>query len=97
MVGIFGEAGLPPSPPHTHPELPHTVSPAPPQDALTLLTNRTSYEDLTLNELKAIPRAATSARSLENPFAGRSSSLIGSSPALLAMPPAEINSQKQVS
>jgi hypothetical protein len=61
-----------------------------------LLTNRTSYEDLTLNELKAIPRAATSARSLENPFAGRSSSLIGSSPALLAVPPAEINSQKQV-
>jgi len=70
-------------------------------NVLTLLTSRASYGDVTLDQLKAIPQATTSARSLENPFAGRSSSLIGSSPdrllaALLAVPPAEVTSQKQL-
>ena len=80
-----------------------TVSPSSHhQNVLTLLTSRASYGDVTLDQLKAIPQATTSARSLENPFAGRSSSLIGSSPdrllaALRAVPPAEVTSQKQVS
>ena len=61
-----------------------------------MLTSHASYVGLTLNDLESIPQATTSARPFENPFAGRSS-LIGSSPALFAVPPAKITSQKQVS
>ena len=74
-----------------------TVSPSPPQDKLTLLTGRASYDGLTLDDLETIPQATTSARPFENPFAADRSSLINSSLALFVVPPAKITSQKQVS
>ena len=82
--------------PHTHPNLhSHSLalihSPPPPQDKLTLLTGRASYVNLTLDDLEAIPQATNSTRRFENPFAAPSS------PVLLAMSPAKINSEKQVS
>ena len=60
-----------------------------------MLTSRTSYDGLTLNDLETIPQATTSVRPFENPFAGRSS-LVDSSTALFVVPPAKITSQKQV-
>ena len=72
-----------------------TVAPSPPQDKLTHLTSRASYDGLTLDDLETIPQATSSNRSFENPFAADRSSLIDPSLALFVVP-AKITSQKQV-
>ena len=56
-----------------------------------MLTGRASYDGLTQKDIEAIPQATNSTRRFENPFAAPSS------PVLLAMSPAKINSEKQVS